>query len=902
MICPARLASGLLLAEFGMRWSKAETAVAIASGSLLVLHASSFGTYLADDAAISLAYARNLVHGHGLVLAAGDAPVEGYSNPLWVLLLAIGAAAGGADHPEWLLKGLGLLCAGAALAVSVRLYARAYGPPSPETVWVAPMVIATSTSFAFWSVGGLENPLYACLLALSALLYLGELQSSRRPAGSACALLAVALTRPEGVAFAGVFLAHRLIVRARRTALWAAIFVAGYAVFVLWRHWYFSAWLPNTFYAKIGDRHLGDLVVYALKDGDPGRRYLWQFGSLFPALLAFASAGLMDRTRWRTGLLFAAIVSAQASFILYAGGDWWPGDRFISPVVPILAVLAQRGVELTLRAARLTHGRLAVAAVAAIACAAPNVQALAGFWRTDTDGLISLRSRLARARTVQALAAIAHVPDPTYLEPDIGGPSLAGLRVIDLGMLADVHLARFHYYPPFFRQYIFEERKPDFIRTHSVWSRASRLAAYPELRRDYLAVTEARVEGELSGLFVRKDRFVRTVTEEDAALARWDDIALLSFTPERKEIAAGTPLTFTWEWRCDPACGRDYRLHVRLSSGTTIAGAEFTPVFGWYPTSQWHAGEAIHTTLTWHVPAAVVPGTYEVAVAAVGSGVEAPFVHVGSVSVIPASPAAPESAHALKGPAPPPNRVEAEGLLTRAEDDLRARRFDAAFALLRRARALDPSSARILHRLEDAREGTRWIEYFAARGQLDRLERAYKDAKAHGDLPADPSRLEALYFGLLPIARTDLLAALRRDTRQPGRDTPLAEDPPLAGHAAPGLTLRDYRVARPEFEDASRLFLYFDVQRAPAGDYQIWIHAYPEAQPESRPLTFAIDPATPTSAWKPGPHVESHAFYLPEGNYDIRVGFWQPNGHGRICPHGNTAACYLPLGTYRLGA
>ena len=882
-----------------MRWTKAETAVAIAGCAALAVHALSFGSYVADDAAISLTYARNLAHGHGLVLVPGDAPVEGYSNPLWVLLLTIGATAGGADRPEWLLKGLGLVFAAGTVLLSVRLTARAYGPPSPEIVWIAPVLIATSTPFAFWSVAGLENPLYACLLCLSAFLYLGELDSpGRSPASSAVALVAVALTRPEGVAFGAVFLAHRLIVRARRTAAWALVFIGGYAAFLLWRYWYFSAWLPNTFYAKVADRHVGSLLAYVLSADDPGREYLVGFSAVFLALLAFATAGLLSRARWKASLLFVAIAAAQALFVLYAGGDWWPGDRFLTPVIPIMAVLAQRGVQLMLDAVRLTQGRLAVAAVAAIACAAPNVPALAGFWRTDPDGLISLRSRLARARTVRALSAIAHVPDPTYLEPDIGGPSLAGLRVIDLGMLADVHLARFHYYPPFFRQYIFEERKPDFIQTHSVWSRASRLATYPELRRDYLAVTEARVEGELSGLFVRKDRFVRPVTEEDVALSRWDDIALLSFTTERKEIAAGTPLTFTWEWRCDPRCGRDYRLHVRLSSRATIAGAEFTPVFGWYPTSHWQAGEAIHTTEAWHVPAAVPPGTYEVAVAAVGTDADAPFVKVGSVSVIPSSSAAPEPAHALKALDSPPNRVEAEELLARAEDDLRARRFDAAFALLRRARALDPSSARILHRLEDAREGTRWIEYFSARGQLERLERAYRDAKARGDLPADTSRLEALYFGLLPIASTELLTALRHDTRQPGRDTPLVEDSPSAGM----LTLRDYRVARPEFEDASRLCLYFDVQRAPRRDYQIWIHAYPEAQPGSRPLTFAIDPATPTSAWKRGPRVESHAFYLPEGNYDIRIGFWQPSGPGRICPEGNTTACYLPLGTYRLGA
>ena len=42
---------------------------------------------LFDDAAISLAYARNFADGHGLVWFAGQHPVEGYSNFLWTMIM-----------------------------------------------------------------------------------------------------------------------------------------------------------------------------------------------------------------------------------------------------------------------------------------------------------------------------------------------------------------------------------------------------------------------------------------------------------------------------------------------------------------------------------------------------------------------------------------------------------------------------------------------------------------------------------------------------------------------------------------------------------------------------------------------------------------------------------------------
>src|SRR4051812_33138351 len=38
---------------------------------------------LFDDAMISMRYARNLAHGHGLVWNVGESPIEGFSNPLW---------------------------------------------------------------------------------------------------------------------------------------------------------------------------------------------------------------------------------------------------------------------------------------------------------------------------------------------------------------------------------------------------------------------------------------------------------------------------------------------------------------------------------------------------------------------------------------------------------------------------------------------------------------------------------------------------------------------------------------------------------------------------------------------------------------------------------------------------
>ena len=53
----------------------------------LAAHVWVWRKFVADDAYISLRYARNLVEGHGLVWNPGEA-VEGYSNLAWVLVAA----------------------------------------------------------------------------------------------------------------------------------------------------------------------------------------------------------------------------------------------------------------------------------------------------------------------------------------------------------------------------------------------------------------------------------------------------------------------------------------------------------------------------------------------------------------------------------------------------------------------------------------------------------------------------------------------------------------------------------------------------------------------------------------------------------------------------------------------
>jgi hypothetical protein len=476
-------------------------------GALYFVHASLFGDYIADDAGISLAYARNIVSGFGPVLYPGGEAVEGYSNPLWVVLLGIGAALrlDAADGVP-LMKTLGLLF-GAATLLTTTIAARAAYPDDRRVTWLAPALLAALTPFVFWTVSGLENSLYAFLLVTAATLQLRELEQAERRPWSAVPLAAVSLTRPEGIAFVAGFAVHRLVCGDHRARLlrWVALISMIYAAFLASRLIVFGDWLPNTYYAKVAiyDRHLVKLTEY-LRTDDPGMRYVLSSAWAVWPLLATAAAGLLTARDWRANLLFAIVMVNTALFAVYVGGDFWPAGRFFTAVLPLLAIATQHAVN---RWAPRTG--LAAACIAAVLTGATLNRSLGISAQLNVtnagDALISLQGRLAQAHRLQALAHALQIEDPLVLDPDIGGAAIAGLRIVDLGGLADIHIARFHYYPPFFRSYIFVERRPAFIRTHATWTKSSGVTSFPEFQDQYVPISSNRDAYGLHGEFVRRD-------------------------------------------------------------------------------------------------------------------------------------------------------------------------------------------------------------------------------------------------------------------------------------------------------------------------------------------------------------------------------------------------------------
>jgi len=250
-----------------------------------------------DDASVSFRYAKHLADGFGLRWNTAGPPVEGYSNFLWVLILALGRVVG--FDIEFLAHALGLLLGLVNLFILYRLSLRLW--PAGKFTWAPMLLVAVCPVWVMWVMSGLEIAVFGFFLLLT---MLGLAVSPRaKPWLLTVGLAGLALTRPEGIALAPIPLVAGWIADRREPlrARWRCygvpmiVLVGISAALLTFRLVYFGYPLANTVYAKFSmtmpsAAEVGKWLVFALP-------FLtaWLFAARYRALLpypAVLAAGL----------------------------------------------------------------------------------------------------------------------------------------------------------------------------------------------------------------------------------------------------------------------------------------------------------------------------------------------------------------------------------------------------------------------------------------------------------------------------------------------------------------------------------------------------------------------------------------------------------------------------------
>ncbi|MEV7093164.1 hypothetical protein AB0M80_09960 [Amycolatopsis sp. NPDC051045] len=354
---------------------------------LSLLHQLLFAT-VTEDALVTFRYAQNIADGNGPVFNPGER-VEGYTNFLWLVLIALPRAAFGADVRTaavgfGVLAALGCVLLSCFLANRIVAGAASRGAePRPAIGVAAAVLTASAGGLAVYGASGSEVPLFVLLV-----LAVGYALAARRPVVAGVLVAFAVMTSPEGLVVA--LLAGLWLVAAalrRKHSWWAPVgYVLGALVFLVprlaWRATFYQHFLPAPLAAKLGGplaaqlaagwpylsgfalAHQGFLllglvaaVALLLRRTDPafggfrvaeppargegpvGTAAFGGFRVAEPPARGEGPVGTATEARALLWLLFATAAGLAAAAVLI-GGDPGPSWRLLAPVPPLLAVAA----------------------------------------------------------------------------------------------------------------------------------------------------------------------------------------------------------------------------------------------------------------------------------------------------------------------------------------------------------------------------------------------------------------------------------------------------------------------------------------------------------------------------------------------------------------------------------
>lgn len=315
----------------------AAAAIALLVGTAL-MYTSEYRFRVIDDSYISFQYAKNWASGNGLVFNPGER-VEGYTNFLWIACMTPLWWIVGPDHELFTYCVFGLTIAlGVAALVLVAAIGKKVFPERALPATLAVLLLAFDDSFVGYAVMGLENHLLMTLMLVGVWLAVSRPKNWEILLGVSFAL--VAMTRPDGLLWMGTYFLAELLALLppfrtpegppwRSLARTAVAFVLPFGVYYVARFLYYGYPVPNTFYLKVG------ATFAALARGF---EYVSSFVTeRYGVPLLALGAVLVFRTAWVRWLWLHAVL--HTGYIVYVGGDFYSGHRFLLALIPTLALL-----------------------------------------------------------------------------------------------------------------------------------------------------------------------------------------------------------------------------------------------------------------------------------------------------------------------------------------------------------------------------------------------------------------------------------------------------------------------------------------------------------------------------------------------------------------------------------
>lgn len=299
---------------------------------------------LFDDAMITMRYAKNLAmsgepYWNSPTLVANES-VQGYTNPLWMLLMtALHFLPIAASKVSLVIQLVGMILSSGTIFIVYKI-CEYFRHDKPVIAVASALLTALYLPLNFWALMGMEVSLLVFTTSLSFLMICKSVEKQRMDYRVYVLGAIAILARMDAVLIMFVLCAFAFYkIKPERKSI--ILFSSVFMVLPLLMQFAFSYivygdWLPNTYYLKMTGYPMFLRItkgIYALI------KFLIFMNPIFPILFVYTVIKSKKAEFYCIGVLFTIL----SLYSIYAGGDaweWWGGsNRYISPAIPLFFII-----------------------------------------------------------------------------------------------------------------------------------------------------------------------------------------------------------------------------------------------------------------------------------------------------------------------------------------------------------------------------------------------------------------------------------------------------------------------------------------------------------------------------------------------------------------------------------
>ena len=318
--------------------------VALGAAILLVVSGGCFFVSSGRDDVHIVYYVVDTLYETGRIANINDESFQQATSNLFVVVLAMA---------KWLLGGLNTATLAPIFSVTCAIAAVGFAMAlRPQTAAATAILLSINVSFVYWAFSGMEAALVALLVCIFLWCLARSLHGKSAGALLAAATALLTVGRPEFflvitaflsgyIALVWIFGGSELLGVTNHKRIIAVICLSSaisFGFFLLFNYWHSGYIFPLPVHAKAQGFSVtrilegGTYVVTSLKEN-------LALGVLMIGLYASAIKVVASKRGWSGDaffrLLVAGFFSCYLLFIIFAGGVWMEGGRFLVPIIPL---------------------------------------------------------------------------------------------------------------------------------------------------------------------------------------------------------------------------------------------------------------------------------------------------------------------------------------------------------------------------------------------------------------------------------------------------------------------------------------------------------------------------------------------------------------------------------------